>query len=182
MARTAGPKTSNKASQESPNTPSQVSHRPPMWLKVIGLFATFAVSGVMHEFVLYLLAPEGQYHMGYWFTFFFIQGPIMFAEGLVLRMLHNRKINIPRVLAIPLTTTTVLATAWYFWYPPLELHTNLANEAVVSINANVGALAAWGQGVIDHWDLKQGLDLPLETLRQMLLGVRAYVSETIASA
>eukprot|EP00878_Enallax_costatus_P020618 GHUV01021803.1.p1 GENE.GHUV01021803.1~~GHUV01021803.1.p1 ORF type:complete len:275 (+),score=37.85 GHUV01021803.1:1031-1855(+) len=174
-------KPSPKPSQKSPNKPPQKPYRPPMWLKLFGMCATFAVSGVMHEILLYMLAPEGQYHVGYWFTFFFIQAPIMFAEGLVLRALHNRKIYIPRTLAIPLTTATVLTTAWYFWYPPIENHTDIANEAVASINANVGALIAWGQGLCEQWDLKQGLESQMATLGQMWPGIRAYVAESATS-
>lgn len=159
----------------------EVTRKPAMWLRLLGLCATFAISGLMHEVLLYLLVPASQYRSGWWFTFFFIQAPLLLAESIVLRKLRKANVTIPTIMAVPATTAIIMLTAWFFWYPPIEQHSDLAVRIVDSINVNITALMAAGKGVMQQWQLSdKGRDV-LELARQMWPGLQA-VAATAASA
>lgn len=108
--------------------------RTPIWLRFAGLCATFAVSGLMHEIILYLLCYPGEYKFGYWFMFFFIQAPLMAAEAVVIRKARKAGARVPRAGAIGITTFVLMCVAYLFWYPPVEKHTNIAPVVVNNIN------------------------------------------------
>jgi hypothetical protein len=61
----------------SGSSPAVASQRPPRvhpLKKLAGTATTFAVSGIMHEFILlYALHEENTYPAGFWFMFFFCQ-------------------------------------------------------------------------------------------------------------
>jgi hypothetical protein len=113
-----------------------------MLLTVVAL-VTAAVSGIMHEVILFYLSHAGQYYPGYWFAFFQIQAPLIVAEGLLLKRLAASKISVPRVLGIAYMTAIILFTATYLWYPPIDTHTDIAPAVVAAINTNAGAGLGW---------------------------------------
>lgn len=106
----------------------------PMWLRLLGLCATFAVSGLMHELILFLLCYPGEYRFGYWFTFFFIQAPLMAAEAVVIRRMRKAGVKMPRAGATGLATCVFMCTTYFFWFPPVEDHTDIAETLVANIN------------------------------------------------
>lgn len=121
--------------------------RPPAWLAAVGVAATFAVSGIMHEIILYLITPDGQYHPGLWFMFFFIQAPLLMFEKVTKRRLQRKGVRIHRLVAILATTSTVMLTATMFWYPPVQKHSDVARNIVQSLNMNVAAVL---QSILHH--------------------------------
>lgn len=132
----------------------------PLMTKALATAAIFAVSGLEHELVLWLVTQEGEYHGGWWFTFFFIQFPLIVAEGLLLKKLKASNIILPRLLRVCITTAVFMSTAYAFWYPPVETYSRLATRCVDAVNRNVMNLIA---GLV-------GLG------RQLELGASAYIS------
>eukprot|EP00878_Enallax_costatus_P021794 GHUV01023096.1.p1 GENE.GHUV01023096.1~~GHUV01023096.1.p1 ORF type:complete len:220 (-),score=37.75 GHUV01023096.1:791-1450(-) len=125
----------------APSTPVKHSHaKTPMWLRFVGLCATFAVSGLMHELMLYLLCMPGEYVFGYWFIFFFIQAPLMALEGVAIHRLRRAGVKVPRAGAIGFTTFVLMMVAYFFWFPPVEKHSELAHVIVSTINKGVAEL------------------------------------------
>lgn len=114
--------------------------RTPMWLRLVGLCSTFAVSGLMHELILYNLCVPGEYRFGYWFMFFFIQAPLMAVEAVVIRKLRKAGVKVPRAGAIGVTTFVVMTLAYYFWFPPVEKYSDIATVVVASVNRGAAQL------------------------------------------
>lgn len=100
--------------------------KPSLLLKAAALTGTFAVSGLMHELVLYLCNDTDGYRFGFWFVFFVVQAPLLIVEGLALQKLRKAGVQVPKALGIMYSTFFVLLTAYLFWYPPLENHSNIA--------------------------------------------------------
>lgn len=111
--------------------------KPSLLLKAAALTATFAVSGLMHELVLYLCNDTDGYRFGFWFAFFVVQAPLLVVEGLALQRLRKAGLQVPKAVGITYNTFFVLLTAYLFWYPPLESHSNIAEYVVQCINGNV---------------------------------------------
>jgi hypothetical protein len=102
-----------------------------------------AVSGIMHEVILFYVSHAGQFYPGYWFAFFQLQAPLILAEGLIHKRLAASKLCVPRLLGITYTTAIILFTATHLWYPPIDTHTDIAPAVVSSINRNAAATLGW---------------------------------------
>lgn len=145
------------------SAPVKQSHkRTPMWLRFLGVCATFTVSGVMHELFLYLLCMPGEYVFGYWFMFFFIQAPLIALEGVAIHKLRKAGVKVPRAGGIGITTITLLILAYLFFFPPVEQHSDIAHVIVSSVNKGSGHL--------------------LEELQQLPQRLDALIAATIAPA
>jgi hypothetical protein len=67
---------------------------------------------------------------------------LVVAEDVVRKLLRARKQRIPRPLLIACTTLVLLGSAYLFWYPPIEHHTDVALRVMQAINGgSMSALA-----------------------------------------
>ncbi|GLI67945.1 hypothetical protein VaNZ11_012276 [Volvox africanus] len=83
--------------------------------RVIGLAATFIVSGIMHELLLYICTGD-QAQLGKQAIFFAIQAPLVMAEQRLVKTLARLHIHLPTWLCIPVASLTLQIPAKYwFW-------------------------------------------------------------------
>lgn len=130
------------AATTSGKATSAAAESPSAWLRALGLAATFAVSGLMHEIILYSLVPSGLYVGGYWFAFFFVQAPLLAVEAAGLRWLRRSGRSVPRLLGMVYVHALVLTAARFAWFPPIETHSDVALTVLSSVNTNAAAAAA----------------------------------------
>eukprot|EP00882_Tetradesmus_deserticola_P022772 GHRQ01024724.1.p2 GENE.GHRQ01024724.1~~GHRQ01024724.1.p2 ORF type:complete len:191 (-),score=51.91 GHRQ01024724.1:95-667(-) len=105
--------------------------------KALATIAIFTISGLEHEWFLYLMLGPGEYLPGYWLAFFLVQVPLMLGEGLLLKQLKSAGIQLPKLLRIAAWQVVLTACAYTFWYPPVQVHSNMAPRAVAAVNRNV---------------------------------------------
>jgi hypothetical protein len=108
--------------------------------KALATTAIFTISGLEHEWFLFLMLGSGEYHFGYWMAFFLVQVPLMIGEGLLLKQLKAAGIKLPNLLRIACWQGVLLVFAYIFWYPPVEVHSRMAPRAVAAVNRNVQGL------------------------------------------
>ena len=105
-----------------------------------GVLATFLVSGLMHEVVVYYITfrlPTGQLT-----AFFLLHGASMCAERWWARRWPNAS-RLPRVVATPLVVLFVLATALWLFFPPL-FGNGMDDRFIAEFNALSAALVDAG--------------------------------------
>ncbi|KAJ9521157.1 hypothetical protein QJQ45_022861 [Haematococcus lacustris] len=150
-----------------PRTAADVAARSKRWRRVVGTLATFLVSGLMHEWMLYMEMPR---FWGPWTgkitVFFALQGPLLLAESQLPRALQQAGLPpLPSLLACALTGTLLMATATPFYFGAVEppagdlaprvnkgVHDSFMATAEVVLHhpqvakawAEVRRLAAWG--------------------------------------
>ncbi|KAL6749356.1 hypothetical protein V8C86DRAFT_2850356 [Haematococcus lacustris] len=103
-------------------TAGDVAARSKRWRRVVGTLATFLVSGLMHEWMLYMEMPR---FWGPWTgkitVFFALQGPLLLAESQLPRALQQAGLPpLPSLLACALTGTLLMATATPFYFGAVE--------------------------------------------------------------
>ncbi|KAL8242804.1 hypothetical protein R6Q59_013106 [Mikania micrantha] len=82
---------------------------------VVAVLATFLVSGLMHEFVFYnigRLKPTGEVS-----CFFLLHGVLVSLEVCIKRVARG-KLDLPHIVARPLTLGCVLVTSFWLFFPP----------------------------------------------------------------
>eukprot|EP00879_Flechtneria_rotunda_P011027 GHRR01011522.1.p1 GENE.GHRR01011522.1~~GHRR01011522.1.p1 ORF type:complete len:233 (+),score=93.74 GHRR01011522.1:682-1380(+) len=129
----------------------------PLWQRLAGMAATFAVSGFMHEWILHQVTPEGAYQFGWWFMFFFVQAPLLVVEGFVQKRLKKAGVKLSRAVGIGYTTCFMLLTSYAFWFPPIEDYTDIATHVATSVNNNVLGVLAGMQQLAEHWGVQQAV-------------------------
>lgn len=105
-----------------------------------GVLATFLVSGLVHEVVVYYITfrlPTGQLT-----AFFLLHGASMCAERWWARRWPNAS-RLPRVVATPLVVLFVLATALWLFFPPL-FGNGMDDRFIAEFNALSAALVDAG--------------------------------------
>lgn len=156
-AAAAGADSSNTNSTDSSSSSSAA--KPPRvhpLKKLAGTAATFAVSGIMHEFVLLYALHEGNsYPAGFWFMFFFSQMPLLVLEDLVRRRMRKAGVRPSRPLGIGWTTLILMISAYFFWYPPVEQYTDVALRVVASVNASAASAVHSVQALLQSLGLQQ---------------------------
>lgn len=108
--------------------------------KGLATAAIFTISGLEHEWFLFLMLGPGEYHPGYWMAFFLVQVPLMIGEGLLLKQLKAAGIRLPKLVRIAAWQGVLLVCAYLFWYPPVQVHSQMAPRAVAAVNRNVQGL------------------------------------------
>ena len=92
------------------------AQRPPAARQLLGMLASFAVSGAVHEGIFWYLT--GRTSGGLWLAFFVVQAPAIAAERAALGALRSRGIEIPRALLTLYAVSFVVWTgARLFWAP-----------------------------------------------------------------
>ncbi|KAK4439417.1 Acyl-CoA--sterol O-acyltransferase 1 [Sesamum alatum] len=85
------------------------------WAAIPGVLATFLVSGLMHELVLYnigRLRPSGEM-----MCFFLIHGLSLSVEIVIKKILRG-KFSVPGIVSGPLTLAYVIYTSFLLFFPP----------------------------------------------------------------
>jgi hypothetical protein len=108
--------------------------------KALATAAIFTISGLEHEWFLFLMLGKGEYHPGYWMAFFLIQVPLIIGEGILLKQLKTAGVMLPKYVRIAAWQGVLLVAAYMFWYPPVEVHSQMAPRAVAAVNRNVQGL------------------------------------------
>eukprot|EP00775_Hariotina_reticulata_P010019 gene10019-10174_t len=131
----------------------------PLSLKLAGMTATFVVSGLAHEWILYCIAYK--YNPYYWFVFFTVQAPVCVLEGVCRKWLKSKGVNIPDVVGAFYSTVALLFMASLFWFPPLETYDDSAQRVVAAVNSNVAALQGLAAGLwgFDSTTLVASIDM-----------------------
>uniref|UniRef100_A0A383VNU6 Wax synthase domain-containing protein n=1 Tax=Tetradesmus obliquus TaxID=3088 RepID=A0A383VNU6_TETOB len=126
------------SSSTNGSTSSQQQHGHMSLLnKGLATAAIFTISGLEHEWFLFLMLGPGEYHPGYWMAFFLVQVPLMIGEGLLLKQLKAAGIRLPKLVRIAAWQGVLLVCAYLFWYPPVQVHSQMAPRAVAAVNRNV---------------------------------------------
>ncbi|GLC70571.1 hypothetical protein PLESTF_001009900 [Pleodorina starrii] len=128
-------------------------------MKILGLTATFAVSGVMHEVLLSICTGDSS-QLGKQVIFFAIQAPLMILEQRLVKALAKARIHLPTWLCIPVASLTLQVPAmFWFWgayfaavqprssplAPPPEAVAATVTAAAAATTLAQGA-AAWATG------------------------------------
>ena len=111
--------------------------QPSMVLQILGLMATFAVSGIMHEFIVSYIADP--YMPGYLFLFFFSQAPLMVVEKMFYKALKQKHVQVPKAVRMLLPNLALLFTARLFFFPPV-MKSGLAELIVEHVANNIKSL------------------------------------------
>jgi hypothetical protein len=110
--------------------------KPPVWHALIGAFATFLFSGIIHEWVIVILTRQSTTWEN--LLFFVIQGIITTAEVILTRSLKRHfglQLKMPFWIAIPLNTLAFLITTPFFLNPWMraDLLSKLALYTVIRL-------------------------------------------------
>ncbi|KAL6756580.1 hypothetical protein V8C86DRAFT_2645542 [Haematococcus lacustris] len=145
-----GPTKSSAAAVTASRERPSAATRPPRWRRVCGTLATFLVSGLMHEWIMYMLMPRflGPW-TGKWTVYFTMQGPLLLCEVELKRAWRRAGLRpLPFLLACALTWATLLVVAVPFFFGAVQPpHGNLAPRVVAAVR---DSFAAVGQLVAGH--------------------------------
>jgi hypothetical protein len=71
-----------------------------------------------------------------------LQVPLLISEDIVTRRLRKAGVHLARHLLIGWTQVTLSIVAYFFFFPPVENYTGVAQRVLTSVNQ--GAAAAFG--------------------------------------
>ncbi|MEW5305357.1 MAG: hypothetical protein WDW36_007901 [Sanguina aurantia] len=111
--------------------PRVKDNKPSGLRRAIGTCATFMISGLAHEFILWMLQPDGIVRWK-WFTFFSIQGPMMLAEAAILPWCQKRGIQLWPWPSRFLTISILELGACYLFFAPVYYDTDTAERVIDS--------------------------------------------------
>lgn len=109
--------------------------------RFIGVFATFFVSGVVHEAIV--AAVTGVPPTGLLGAFFAVQAPLCIGEFMIKRWAAKRGLLPGRLLGMLLTVAVLEVCAYTTFFPPLEIYTDIAprmRESIATHFMQVGSL------------------------------------------
>lgn len=101
------------------------------WASLLAIFATFAVSGLMHELMFYYMGRLRPTWTVIWF--FVLHGCCLTVE-VVLKAFFTQGWRLPRLISGPLTIGFVLLTSFWLFLPPF-LRGNTAERAFEDYDA-----------------------------------------------
>jgi hypothetical protein len=119
--------------------------RPSRGRRLLGMTATFAASGFIHEVLLRYMAPY--HHPGYWLVFFTIQAPLCAAESALHKFCKAHGRPVPRVVGWFLANVLLLTTGRYFFFPPVE-SSGLAKHVLSRLVDNLQGMGHWGRDML----------------------------------
>lgn len=94
-----------------------VSNLGPQWAPMVGVIASFLVSGLMHELLFYYVTratPTWEVT-----CFFVLHGVCVVVESGLMRLLGHHKMRVHWAVSGPITVAFVGATAAWLFFPPL---------------------------------------------------------------
>ncbi|XP_031489664.1 acyl-CoA--sterol O-acyltransferase 1-like [Nymphaea colorata] len=103
--------------------------------RLVAILATFLVSGLMHELMLYYLSME--YPTWEWTGFFVLHG-FLIAGELCLKWALG-PVALPRALQVALTLTLLYASAVWLFYPPV-IRIGVGSKASAEVQSTFGGL------------------------------------------
>ncbi|KAJ9530432.1 hypothetical protein QJQ45_000809 [Haematococcus lacustris] len=148
-----GPTKSNAAAVTASRERPSAATRPPRWRRVCGTLATFLVSGLMHEWIMYMLMPRflGPW-TGKWTVYFTMQGPLLLCEVELKRAWRQAGLRpLPFLLACALTWATLLVVAVPFFFGAVQPpHGNLAPRVVAAVRDSFAAVGQLVEASLKH--------------------------------
>jgi hypothetical protein len=84
-----------------------------------------------------------------------LQVPLLVLEDIARRKLRKAGVQLSRPVGIGLMTVVLWITAYLFWYPPVELHTDLAPRVVSSVNDSAAAAVLGLQALLQQLGWQQ---------------------------
>ncbi|PNH08288.1 Acyl-CoA--sterol O-acyltransferase 1 [Tetrabaena socialis] len=110
---------------------ARAAPRPSMLRRQLGVHAVFLVSGLVHEYIAWNVSGAG---WGWkWTLFFYIQAPLMTAEGLGRRLLSRVGVwRLPRLLTTLLTLVLLEVTAYDLFFGFVDRDTDMAQRVLVA--------------------------------------------------
>ncbi|EFJ41473.1 hypothetical protein VOLCADRAFT_121638 [Volvox carteri f. nagariensis] len=100
----------------------------------LGLHATFLVSGVVHEYIAWLVKANDDWGWK-WTVFFWIQAPLLTLESLAGRAMRRAGLQLPRPVAIVLTLVVLELLAYDLFFGFVEKDTDLASRVVAAVSS-----------------------------------------------
>ncbi|GLC34462.1 hypothetical protein PLESTM_000197700 [Pleodorina starrii] len=119
----------------------QGARRPSMLRRQLGLHATFLVSGLVHDYIAWLVRLDGVWGWK-WTVFFYMQAPLMSLEALGNRLLRRAGVQLPRPLTILLTLAALEVMAYDLFFGFVERDTDLAHRVVTAVTSSYAGLLA----------------------------------------
>ncbi|GIL54911.1 hypothetical protein Vafri_10609 [Volvox africanus] len=116
-------------------------HEASMLRRQLALNCTFFVSGIIHEYIAWLITGDGKWGWK-WTAFFWVQAPLITLEAICSRQLRRLKVNIPRPLAILLTHLVLELTAYDLFFGFVDKDTGIAARTVAAVSASYHSLLA----------------------------------------
>ena len=113
--------------------------RPSRARRLAAVTAAFAVSGAVHEVILFIIQPGPSPYQGYWFLYFTSQAAFLAAESVIIRSWTRAGLPpLPRFVAVPAVVGGGLLWAHLFFLPP-AVKTGLGDRVLHSLKSAVGA-------------------------------------------
>ncbi|GIL82886.1 hypothetical protein Vretifemale_11794 [Volvox reticuliferus] len=114
---------------------------PSLLRRQLALNCTFFVSGIVHEYIAWVVVGDGKWGWK-WTLFFWIQAPMMTLEAICGHLLRRRGVQIPRALAILLTLTMLELLAYDLFFGFVDKDTDIAARTVAAVSSSYRSLLA----------------------------------------
>ncbi|KAJ3377688.1 hypothetical protein HDU84_008312 [Entophlyctis sp. JEL0112] len=85
------------------------SHKPSFMHRALAVLATFAFSGIFHEYTLWVLLPRGSYSVGWNMMFFCLHGLLCILEGMLLQRNADKRLCGLREYCVSAARTAAVA-------------------------------------------------------------------------
>jgi hypothetical protein len=151
------PAAADNITKQQQQQQQQQRPKPSKARKLTCMLATFIISGLMHELLLWKAVPV--YPPGYWFMFFFIQAPLLIAEGLALQHMKAASLRPPQLLRIACVHLVNYCTASLFFWPPLDHYNDSLSTIAAMMTAHMTAVGSGVQSVAQQLGLPYALGL-----------------------
>jgi len=119
--------------------PGSKTAKPSLTQKMLGFCATFFVSGVVHELILWMIQPDGKWGWK-WTMFFTMQGPLMVVEYPIKRWALKRGWHLHPWISRAITVPAMFVMAHYFFFSAVMVDTDTAERVVVACRHNFEAV------------------------------------------
>jgi len=119
--------------------PPRSPPRPSRARRLAAVAASFAVSGAVHELILFIIQPGLSPYAGYWFLYFASQAAFLAAESVLIRAWTRAGLRpLPAAVSVPAVVGGGLVWAHLFFLPP-AVKTGLGDRVLHSLKSAVGA-------------------------------------------
>lgn len=97
--------------------------------RLAGLLATFLMSGLIHEYIFWLLQSDGLLTLK-WLAFFTVQGPLMMVEWKLHEVAVKTGWQARTLVSRAVTLALLLLIAHFWFWPPCTMDSDLADRVV----------------------------------------------------
>jgi hypothetical protein len=79
-----------------------------------------------------------------------LQTPLLISEDIVTRRLRKAGVHLPRALLIGCANVILSITAYFFFFPPVEDYTGVAQRVLTSVNQSAAAVFSGLQALLQQ--------------------------------